>query len=126
MILFFKLIIDPELYKWKGEAMKIRTVMRMSVMAVCAIYFMMGCATPYPMGSAYTNVKLPVIATAATDAPKVGTSECKSYFGLVAVGDASIDAAMKNGGIRKVHHVDWEASNILGIIGTYKTVVYGE
>lgn len=106
--------------------MKNKTLMGTGIMAVCAICFLIGCATPYPMGSAYTNVKLPVIATAASESPKVGTAECKSYFGLVATGDASIDAAMKNGGIKKVHHVDWEANNILGIIGTYKIIVYGE
>ena len=106
--------------------MKVRSVMKMSVLAVCAACFLMGCATPYPMGSAYTNVKLPIIATSASESPKVGTAECRSYLGLFATGDASIDAAMKNGGIKKIHHVDWEADNILGIIGKYKIIVYGE
>jgi len=33
---------------------------------------------------------------------------------------------MKNGNITKISHVDWEAKNILGIIGNYKVTVYGE
>jgi hypothetical protein len=33
---------------------------------------------------------------------------------------------MKNGGITKVNHADWEAKNIFGIIGNYKLTVYGE
>ena len=86
-----------------------------------------GCATPAPVGIAYTNLKLPINVTSnPSDSPKVGTAECKSYFGLVAIGDASIEAAMKNGGITKIHYVDWDAENILGIIGTYKITVFGE
>ncbi len=49
-----------------------------------------------------------------------------SVFGLVATGDASIEAAAKQGGITVIHHVDWEVKNILGIIGTYRCNVYGE
>jgi hypothetical protein len=33
---------------------------------------------------------------------------------------------MKNGGITKIHYIDWDVKNILGIIGTYKVTVYGE
>lgn len=41
-------------------------------------------------------------------------------------GDASIKAAMDNGGIKKIHHVDYKVKNILGIIADYTTIVYGE
>lgn len=41
-------------------------------------------------------------------------------------GDCSIAAAMKNGGITKVHHIDYKVKNILGIIGETTTLVYGE
>lgn len=41
-------------------------------------------------------------------------------------GDASIKAAMENGGIKKIHHVDYKTRNILGIIADYTTIVYGE
>lgn len=41
-------------------------------------------------------------------------------------GDCSIAAAMKNGGISKIHHVDYKVTNILGIVGTTTTLVYGE
>ena len=86
-----------------------------------------GCATAYPVGLLHTGVKLPVTATSnAGKGLKVGVAECQSILALVAVGDASIEAAMKNGGISEVHHVDWEAENILGIIGKYKCTVYGK
>ena len=41
-------------------------------------------------------------------------------------GDASLKAAMDNGGIKKIHHVDYKVKNILGIIADYTTIVYGE
>ena len=89
--------------------------------------FLWGCASTVPMGIGYTKLKLPVNVTSnPSDSPKIGTAECKSYFGIVAVGDASLETAMKNGGITKIHYVDWDVKNILGIIGTYKITVYGE
>ena len=41
-------------------------------------------------------------------------------------GDASLKAAMTNGGITKVHHVDYEVKSILGIVGSTTTIVWGE
>jgi len=55
----------------------------------------------------------------------MGTAKATAIIGI-ATGDASIAAAMSNGGITKVHHVDTEVTNILGIYATYTTVVYGE
>ena len=57
---------------------------------------------------------------------KVGTSECRSILGWVATGDCSIATAARNGGISQIHHVDYRFKNILGIIATYETFVYGE
>lgn len=102
-----------------------KRIMTLTAISV-AMAFLVGCASICPIGMAYTEVKLPCEATSAAKAFKVGTSECISVLGLVAIGDASIEKAMKNGGITKIHHVDWDAKNILGIYGMYKTTVYGE
>jgi hypothetical protein len=85
-----------------------------------------GCATSYPIGQIYTELKLPVAVTTNVNASKVGIAECKSILGLVAIGDASIETAKRSAGITKVSHVDWEVENILGLIGKYKVTVYGE
>ncbi len=45
---------------------------------------------------------------------------------LLTQGDCSIAAAMKDGGITKIHHVDYEVNYILGIIASKTTIVYGE
>lgn len=97
------------------------------VLALGAAVMLMGCAMLVPMGSVYTSVKLPMTATGNGGASsKTGEATCTSVLALVAVGDCSIEAAKKNGGITKVNHVDWDVQNILGIYGTYKVIVSGE
>jgi hypothetical protein len=87
---------------------------------------LVGCATSYPVGGLYTKLTLPVSCESDAKAMKTGTATCTSILGWVATGDASFEAAMRNGGITKVSHADWDAENILGIIGNYKLTVYGE
>ncbi|WP_026223311.1 TRL-like family protein [Methylosarcina fibrata] len=84
------------------------------------------CATPYPVGGIWTNVALPVTATASGEASKTGEATCKSYVAMFSTGDCSIDTAKRNGGITKVDHIDWQAKNFLGLVGTYKVIVHGE
>ncbi len=82
-------------------------------------------ATP-AVGIIFTDVKGPIGATAATAASKEGTACAQSIFGWVATGDASIAAAKANGGITEVSSVDLHSTNILGILGTFCTVVKGK
>lgn len=56
---------------------------------------------------------------------KRGESSAKGIL-FVGIGDASIKAAMQNGGITKVHHVETESLNALGFFARYRTIVYGE
>jgi len=101
--------------------------MGFAVMLFAAAVFIGGCATPYPYGALYTEIKAPVGAgEGGVSYSKVGTSKATSILGLVATGDASIKAAMANGDIRTVKYVDYDAKNILGIYGEYTTTVYGD
>lgn len=101
--------------------------MKLLVGIVAAAALLSGCATSYPLGVAFTDVTLPVNATANVGkGGKTGEAGCTSILSLVATGDCSIEAAKKNGGITKVYSVDWKANNILGIIGNYKVMVTGE
>ena len=90
--------------------------------------FFSGCATPFPVGLAFTDVDFPVLATdnPITEDTKKGVSTCESFLGLIAVGDASIEEAAEQGGITKITHIDWDAKNILGVYGAYTVTVYGE
>lgn len=56
---------------------------------------------------------------------KVGTATARGIV-CFTEGDCSIKAAMDNGGIKKVHHIDYKVTSILGVYGTTTTQVYGE
>lgn len=71
------------------------------------------------------DMKGPVAMGAASGSAKVGRAEAWGIL-VYATGDASITAAMKNGGITRVHHVDNETMTILGLYAKYTTIVYGE
>jgi len=92
------------------------------------MFLLAGCASPMPVGLLFTDVKLPVASAenAPVSSPKVGVAECQTFLGLIASGDASIAAAKRNGNITKIHYVDWQANNILGLFGKYQCTVYGE
>ena len=49
-----------------------------------------------------------------------------NILGLVTIGDASINAAARAGGITRISHVDRRQTSILGVISTYETIVHGE
>ena len=100
--------------------------------------FLSGCATnlfpggPTPAGIIMTNVKGPAQnLTVATDkdaqSRRVGTASVSAFAGLFAFGDASVDSAMKAGGITKVHHVDHQVNSLLlGLWLKNTTIVHGE
>ncbi len=97
-----------------------------------------GCAAnmypggPSPAGILYTNTITPAQnLTVATDKDakslKRGEASATAILGMFAFGDAGIDAAMKAGGITKVHHIDHSVKLfIYGIFLQDKTIVYGE
>lgn len=94
----------------------------------CSAVLLSSCAmVKSPLrGTWYTQVKSPVAATSNSGSTKVGTSQATSILGLVASGDASIEAAAKSAGITKIHHVDEEGMSVLGFFARYKVFVYGE
>jgi len=92
------------------------------------IFLMAGCATNQPLGIVYTDLNLPGQAVAQGDISytKTGTAKATSVLGLVASGDASQRAAIRNGQITKVKYVDYAVRNILGVYGEYTVTVYGD
>ena len=76
-------------------------------------------------GALYTDVKGPVAATAAQTHTKEGQSCANSVLGLVATGDASIEAARVAGGISQISSVSHSTMNILGFYATFCTIVRG-
>ena len=96
--------------------------------AAMAVVVLSGCATSQPRGLISSDMTLPIMATGDMKGSKVGKASCSSIMGFVASGDASIDAAMRNGKIKKISHVDWKVKSEipLGIKTVYTTIVYGD
>lgn len=106
------------------------------LLASVAVMLLTGCAGVMPgtggstFGFLYSQVDgavqhgAPVGQTASTS--KVGTAESTGII-CFATGDSSVKKAMDNGGITKIHHVDYKVMNVLGgVYVKYTTVVYGE
>lgn len=86
-----------------------------------------GCAsvaTP-TAGFLYTSVQGPIVTGTANDASRTGQACANNILGIIAVGDASIDAAKKNGNIKNVASVDHDSLTVLGLFGKFCTVVKG-
>jgi len=98
------------------------------VMLVALVGVFAGCAV-MPNSAVLAPVcvtKSPVAVGDASVRPvKTGTAQAEGIL-FVSFGDASISAAMRNGGITRIHHVDSEDFNILGIYARQIITVYGE
>jgi hypothetical protein len=84
----------------------------------------MGVASPV-LGLIYTDAKFGDEVESGVAATKTGIACAHSWFTLVGIGDASVEAAKANGGITQVAVVDHSAKNILGIWGKFCTIVQG-
>ena len=106
---------------------RLAKVLVYSVAVAVSVLMTVGCSTPYPFGTLYTGVDLPVaVGNSELQWSRKGTASCYSILGLIANGDASINNACKNGGITKVSWVTYSVKNILGAYGVYTTTVYGD
>lgn len=111
-----------------------KRILLMTVIATFGITMMTGCGAFVAMGgggSLYQDTKMPhpyvsYFGSPTSSFAKKGEASFTSILGILATGDASLEAAMRNGNISKVHHIDLQVTNILGIIATYKIIVYGE
>ncbi|MDR1850144.1 MAG: TRL-like family protein [Zoogloeaceae bacterium] len=97
------------------------------VLALASLLALVGCASASSpvMGGLYTDVQGPITATTGSGASKTGQATCKSILGWIALGDCSVDAAKKDGGISNVSSIDHKSTNILGLYATFTTVVKG-
>jgi hypothetical protein len=86
----------------------------------------------YPIGIIYNGTRAPSLLTRVEAggenraSTKEGVACASSILGLVATGDASLDAAKKAGGISTVNSVEYDASAfIFGVYTEVCTVVHG-
>lgn len=119
----FRLTLENSNNNPKGTVMK----KSLALVLVATTALLGGCATaPKPVTGLYANVKGPLVATGASgEARLVGRASARSVLGLIATGDASIAAAVREGGIREIHYVDYETQSFFGIVSEFTVVVYG-
>ena len=72
------------------------------------------------------SVKFPRAISENALGPQTGKAIRTTYLGLISVGDdTSIETAAKNGGIKYISSVDYQLTDILGIISTQTVIVTG-
>lgn len=85
-----------------------------------------GVATP-ANGMLFGSVKWDsAIDNNGVAAKKEGKACATSLLGLLATGDASVNAAKASAGITKVANVSHDSMNVLGLYAKYCTVVTGQ
>lgn len=105
--------------------MRFKTVASLALAASAVIAS--GCASvASPVGfAAFTNVSGPVTATENAGGAKEGQACATNILGLIATGDASVEAAARNGGISKISSVDHDSLGVLSFYSKFCTVVKG-
>jgi hypothetical protein len=103
-----------------------KRILATGFMGLVAALSLGGCTIVSPMnGSIYTDMTAATAVGPASGSSKKGEAKATAILG-VALGDATLETAMKNGGVTKVHHVDTKVMNVLGVYAEYTTIVYGE
>lgn len=113
--------------------MKQKNLVKLSL-CLMVVFSLVGCTgmrAPVvpPIGAFYNNTKAPldVDFEKSEYGPKTGTAFTNCVLGLIAWGDASAEAAAKEGDITIIEHADYEYMNILlGVYQRYTTIVYGK
>ena len=98
------------------------------VLLVAIASFASGCASTGTYtrtgGGWIASFKESQSVTSSEKSDKRGEACSQNILG-VAVGDSSIEAAKKNGGITRVSSADSEVTNILHLYGKHCTIVFG-
>ena len=95
----------------------------------CAIALAVGmtsCGTVGLVGAVYMDTTEPTAVTSNNLGTKVGQAEALSVLGVAAVGDAGIEKAAKQAGIKNVSHIDKKTFSVLGLFTKITYTVYGE
>lgn len=103
-----------------------RKIMSFAVVLMMGTALFTSCAALSDDGSLFTSYTKPVSATSNPVGKKVGTASYSNVLGLVATGDGGIQKAAKDGGIKKISHVDQKRTGFLGLFTSTKTFVYGD
>lgn len=77
-------------------------------------------------GLLYNDTQAGLSVSSNPAGSRVGEACATSYLGLIALGDASIEAARRNAGITVITSADEAFTSYLGLYSKYCTVVRGK
>ncbi|KWT76856.1 TRL-like family protein [Candidatus Magnetominusculus xianensis] len=105
----------------------VRVLMLIAIIAMMVVS-LAGCGfvADGPLGWVYTDTTMPVSMGTAQNGTKAGRGCIHSFFGAISIGNASIETAMKDGGIKTVYTVNKENLSIFGTYTRQCTLVAGE
>jgi hypothetical protein len=81
-----------------------------------------------PSGLLLTSVEAP-LSTHVDGKPigtRTGEASVTTILGIVSFGDASLEAAIRDGGIQEPRHADYRYLNVLGLYQQFTTIAYGD
>jgi hypothetical protein len=82
-----------------------------------------------PLGGIYTDIKAPLTEnfhnTPVCQKSGQSSSLYVNFYLQFGWDKASIEAAMKNGGLKKVEYADYRMQSVLGIFGQFTVTAYG-
>ncbi len=98
------------------------------ILSVSVLIAFTGCGfvADGPFGWMYTDHTTPIAKGPANSGSKVGKACIHSFFGAISIGDASIEEAMKDGGVNEIFTVNKENLSLFGTYTRQCTVVRGE
>lgn len=105
--------------QWNRLAMATTTLSTFLLLSGCAI-------SPVAGGIVTATQWSGGVSNPGVESTRTGEACAQSVLGLVAVGDASIHAAKRNGQITNVATVDHKTTNVAYFFGQFCTVVRGE
>lgn len=90
-----------------------------------ALIFLTSCGTGFGPQGAIVFHRIGVYGD-VVEGDKYGESCARSILGLVAYGDASVDAAATPAGIRKINTINLDSFSLFGVYSSLCTVVRGD
>ncbi|TGL44222.1 TRL-like family protein [Leptospira perdikensis] len=93
---------------------------------ICCQLFSFSCASSGfgTQGLLYEDQRISMMETGLS-ASKEGIACAKSYLGLLALGDSSVEISQKNGNIKEITSIELETYNFFGIYAKLCTVTKG-
>ncbi|WP_244310133.1 TRL-like family protein [Leptospira mtsangambouensis] len=95
------------------------------ILILCS-FFSLTCASSGfgTQGLLYEDQRIGMMETGLSGS-KEGIACAKSYLGLLALGDASVETSQKNGNMREITSIELESYNFLGIYAKLCTITKG-